>query len=53
MFWKFLIAITLGFFFIKFGMMTAVMPLLAGGLQITLVVLLLLGVIFAYKVLKK
>ncbi len=53
MFCKFLIAIILGFFFIRFGMMTAIVPLLAGGLQLALVALLLLGAVFVYKVLKK
>ena len=53
MFWKFLIMVVLGLFFIKFGMMVAVVPLLAGGLQLALVALLLMGAVFVYKVLKK
>lgn len=53
MFWKFLIMIVLGLFFIKFGMMVAVAPLLAGGLQLALLALLFLSAVFVYKALKK
>lgn len=53
MFWKFLIMVVLGLFFIKFGMMVAVVPLLAGGLQISVVVILLFVVIALFKALKK
>jgi hypothetical protein len=53
MFWKFLIMVVLGLFFIKFGMMVAVVPLLAGGLQIAVAVILLMVAFAIFKVFKK
>lgn len=53
MFWKFLALVILGLFFIKFGMMAAVVPLLSGGLQIALVVIVVIICLTAYRSLKK
>ncbi len=53
MFWKFLGLATLGMFFIKFGMMSAVVPLLSGGLQIALVVIVVMLFVAVYKSSKK
>lgn len=53
MFWKFLALAILGLFFIKFGMMAAVVPLLSGGLQIALVVIVVMICITAYRSIKK
>ncbi len=53
MFWKFLGLAILGLFFIKFGMMSAVVPLLSGGLQIALVVIVVMLCVAVYKSSKK
>lgn len=50
MFWKFLIMVVLGLFFIKFGMMVAVVPLLAGGLQIAVAIILLIAAFGIFKI---
>ena len=49
MFWKFLAAMILGLFFIKFGMMAAVVPLLSGGLQIAILIIVGIALFAAYK----
>lgn len=53
MFWKFLALVILGLFFIKFGMMAAVVPLLSGGLQFALIVILVMICVVAYRSMKK
>lgn len=53
MFWKFLALVILGLFLIKFGMMAAVMPLLSGGLQFALIVILVMICVVAYRSIKK
>jgi len=53
MFWKFLGLAILGLFFIKFGMMSAVVPLLSGGLQLALIVIVVMICIAVYKASKK
>lgn len=49
MLWKFMALIILGLFFIKFGMMAAVMPLLSGGLQIAILTIVGIALFAAYK----
>jgi hypothetical protein len=53
MFWKFLIMVVLGLFFIKFGMMVAVVPLLAGGLQIAVAIILFVAAFAIFKRFKR
>jgi len=49
MFWKFLALIILGLFFIKFGMMAAVVPLLSGGLQIAILIIVGIAIFAVFK----
>jgi len=53
MFWKFLALGVLGLFFIKFGMMAAVVPLLSIGLQVSLLIVVGLVFILIYKTMQK
>lgn len=53
MFWKFLALAILGLFFIKFGMMVAVVPLLAGGLQIAVIALAVMIGLAVYRAIRK
>lgn len=53
MFWKFLGVAILGLFFIKFGMMAAVVPLLSIGLQGAVVVIFLMICVVVYRHIRK
>ena len=53
MFWKFLGLAILGLFFIKFGMMTAVVPLLSVGLQGALFIIALMVLVLVYRKVRK
>lgn len=53
MFWKFLGLAVLGVFFIKFGMMAAVVPLLSVGLQGALFIIALMVLVLIYRASRK
>ena len=53
MFWKFLGLAILGLFFIKFGMMVAVVPLLSIGLQGALTIIACMVLVLVYRKVRK
>lgn len=53
MFWKFLTLVILGLFFIKFGMMVAVVPLLTVGLQGAFAAIICMILVVGYRQIRK